>query len=671
MLFFALIRYLCTNWFAVLPLYLILFFSQCKSRPVEISEFKENDPEDTLQAIEFPGNSKWYNTSRFLALPDLRGKIVILNFWSYSCINCIHVLQDLKKLEQKWNKELIVVSVFCAKNDAEKDTENIRQAILRNGITHPVYNDKDRLLWQKYGLDFWPTLVIVNPNGEILGKTSGEDVFNSFNQLIEEIIKGSYEKGEINQSLALPIQPEIFKEPEAILSFPERLAINETEEILFISDTNHNRILKVDIPTEKIIDAIGNGNPGNSDGNYDTAEFNHPQGIHLKNNVLFVADTGNHLIRKIHLTKKKIETLAGTGNRARTINLPGIGKNTELSSPVDLIEYNNQLYITMAGHHQIWRMNLDSQEIDGFAGSGQNNLFDGKLPVSSLSQPSGITRHFNKLYFSDSETSAIRSADIDEKGEVKTIAGKGLFEFGDVDGFYPRTRLQNPSGIIVHKGLLHIADTFNNKIKTLNPVTKQIKTLVGTGKAGAVDGDVKVASLFEPAGLVAFRNKIYIADRNNHLIRVFDLNSGHLSTLKIKMNPAAFKNKNSFWSGFKNHKLPDIKISPKSNYISLKINPPKDRVWKYDSPFYFKKTSQNEKAFQFISESEEYFKNPKFPISFPVKPETGSSDITITSIVNFCDPAKINLELYKKFLLKFKVIVDSNGIINPTIDADP
>src|SRR6185503_12505219 len=302
---------------------------------------------------------------------------------------------------------------------------------------------------------------------------------------------------------------------------------------LFIADSNHNRIVVAALEDSSVKEVIGSGEIGLIDGGFDQAAFNHPQGMALDGNTLYVADTENHAIRAVDLVKRTVMTIAGTGEQSRKlVTFGGQGKQVALNSPWDLALVNGMLYIPMAGPHQLWQMNPKTGGIAPFAGSGPEARVDGFLAEAALAQPSGITTDGKKLYFADSEVSSIRSADLDPNGKVETIVGEDLFEFGDKDGKGSHVRLQHPLGVVYHEGTLYVADTYNNKIKRVSPKDKTSETFAGTGEGGLRDGGR--ATFDEPSGVSVAFGKLYIADTNNHAIRVADLRTKKVETLEIK-----------------------------------------------------------------------------------------------------------------------------------------
>lgn len=490
--------------------------------------------EGTINAPEFPEGLQWLNTDRPLSLRELRGKVVLLDFWTYCCINCMHILPDLKRLERKYADSLVVIGVHSAKFFTEQETENIRQAILRYEIEHPVVNDNQMIVWQQYAVRAWPTLVLIDPSGKIVGYHSGEGIYEIFDRAIEGVIQAAEAKGTLKRG-ALNLRLEREREPRTALRFPGKVLADERTNRLFIADSNHHRILVVSLRDNRVEMAIGAGTPGFSDGAFDKAQFNNPQGMayDADNDALYIADTDNHAIRKADLRARTVETLAGTGEQSRAYPpRAGKGREVALNSPWDVVLLGDQLYIAMAGSHQLWRLNLKTLEAEPHAGTGREACIDGSLRTCALAQPSGITTDGKKLYFADSEVSCIRAADVDPNGSLETLVGGDLFEFGDVDGFGREARLQHPLGVVLVDGILYVADTYNHKIKRLDPRTRKIETVFGTGAAGARDGENP--TFHEPGGISYARGKLYIADTNNHLIRVADLTTRRVETLALK-----------------------------------------------------------------------------------------------------------------------------------------
>lgn len=483
------------------------------------------------------GGSEWLNTSTPIDLKDLRGKVVLLDFWTYCCINCIHVLPDLKFLEQKYEKQLVVIGVHSAKFDNEKLSENIRDAILRYEIRHPVVNDSEMVIWKKFGTRAWPTLALIDPEGKFIGAQGGEGHRDLFDGIIGRLVDFHRARGTLNEDPVV-FDLEEHAAQKTALRYPGKILADAASNRLFISDSNHNRIVVTDLQGQ-LQDVIGTGRVGRQDGTFDQAEFDHPQGMELVGNTLYVADTENHLLRSIDLDSKTVTTLAGTGRQATFREHPTELLKSSLNSPWALCHIDGVLYIAMAGPHQIWSHRLGSQLIQVHAGSGREDVINGRLEDSAFAQPSGLAadpsgRHF---FVADSEGSSIRQVPVLARGRVTTLAGtselprgQSLFAFGDVDGVGPAARFQHPLGVAWHAGFLYVADTYNHKIRRINLKTDEVTSWLGTGKAGNALGPVQFN---EPSGLSISGGQLYIADTNNHRILVADLTTKAIQELVL------------------------------------------------------------------------------------------------------------------------------------------
>ncbi|HEY9809958.1 MAG TPA: thioredoxin-like domain-containing protein [Halomicronema sp.] len=487
-----------------------------------------------VRAPELPSNYPWLNTDQPLALKELKGRIIILDFWTYCCINCLHILPDLKYLENKYKNHLTVIGVHSAKFDNEKEIENIRQAILRYDIEHPVLVDKGFSVWQQYVVKAWPTLVLIDPEGYYLGSLAGEGNREALDDIIAKIID-AYKNETILKPAEIKLSLEKTRNPlNTPLAFPGKILATNIG--LFISDSGHNRIIWT-TPEGKVLEIIGSGIAGFKDGNYSDAQFFAPQGITYdeNNNSLYVADTENHAIRKIDLKTKSVETIAGTGNQSHNIKPhSGKAKEIQLNSPWDIELNKNCLYIAMAGSHQIWQIELETGKIGTYSGTGAEYGVDGQLNQAAFAQPSGITSDGNELFIADSEISSIRGVGLGSNTLVRTICGSGeLFSFGDKDGHANEVLLQHCLGVDYAQNYLWIADTYNHKIKKIDHRTGLCNTILGDGIAGYKNGVGRETRFFEPSGLSAIGSHLYVADTNNHAIRHIDLNTLTVTTLEI------------------------------------------------------------------------------------------------------------------------------------------
>jgi thiol-disulfide isomerase/thioredoxin len=561
---------LCTLLFAVSSLGALWFIpSSSSSKGLAMPVQGEK-----IRAPELTGARGWLNTDKPLTLSALRGKVVLLDFWTYGCINCMHIIPDLKRLEKKYPNELVVIGVHSAKFENEKHTENIRRIILRYEIEHPIVNDADFNIWNAYAVNAWPTRYLIDPGGYIIGKLSGEGGYEALDKAISDSIAEFRKRGELNEA-PLKLVLEKARVGDLPLAFPGKVLTDEKNDRLFIADSDHNRIVIAKLDGT-LVDVIGTGAHGTVNGSFAESSFSRPQGMALDGDKLYVADTENHLIRRIDLKARTVETIAGTGMQMREYGLTGPALKIALNSPWDLQLVGRALYIAMAGPHQIWKLDLDKMEISTFAGSGHEARHDGSLGESAFAQPSGLATDGQTLYVSDAEANIIRAINLGPNGKVKTLVGGDLFDFGDKDGSGDAVRLQHPLGLARWNDKLLIADTYNHRIKLLDPATRTVKAFAGLGKPGQADGPAP--SFYEPGGLSIARGKLYVADTNNHAIRVVDLNTKETKTLVIKgLQPPAVVQAtggNEVAPNAEEIKLPTQKIRAGDNTVSINVDLP-------------------------------------------------------------------------------------------------
>lgn len=446
----------------------------------------------------------------------------------------MHILPQLRKLEEAYPEEVVVIGVHSAKFPAEKETDAVRQAILRYDVRHPVVNDRDFQVWQTYAARAWPSLYFIDPEGKVIGRHEGEYRFEDLDNVLYPLIESYDAKGLLQRSPAHWTLERDKQAAEHPLAFPGKLLADEAGNRLFIADSGHHRIVVTTLEG-RVQDVIGDGGPGMADGDFTQAQFRDPQGMALDGDTLYVADKENHALRAVDLAGRRVKTIAGTGQAAVSFMPSGPAAGMPLRSPWDVTVLNGTLYIAMAGTHQLWSLDLASGHVAPFAGSGREGLRDGSLPQAWLAQPTGITHDGEgRLYFSDSETSAVRATDAAPDGAVETLVGIDLFDYGDRDGIGPRVLLQHVQGICCVDGSLYVADTYNSKIKRIDPRTRETTTLFGGPEPGHRDGAWSEALLNEPSGVSSAGRKLYVADTNNHAVRVADLDTGEMTTLEVR-----------------------------------------------------------------------------------------------------------------------------------------
>lgn len=493
----------------------LTLFTSCKGQNKNLEQTTAPNPMK-LPAVNAPEiNTKygWLNTDKALSLKDFKGKILLLDFWTFGCINCQHIIPDLKKLEKEYEKELVVIGVHSAKFESEKTNNNIRKAILKFGIEHPVVNDADYDVWESYGIKAWPTVVLISPDGKVVGQHAGEGIYKPVKQNIDLLIKQYGDK--INRE-PVAFKLEKSKEANTFLKFPSKMISDDSGHIWF-ADSGNNRVLKIN-SEGKILDIIGKGNEGFENGDFAAATFYEPHGLALYGNTLYIADTKNNSIRKADLTTKKVETVAGDGEMGYYFFNDKWDTNVKPNSPWDLLIDGDVMYIANAGNHQILKMDLKTNQVNRFAGSGREALTNGTFKESAFNQPSGLTKIGDILYVADSEASAVRAIDLKTQA-VTTPLGKGLFDFGDKDGDVDVALLQHCVGVTAKDGKIYISDTYNGKIKTLDLKNERVSTVV--------------AGLNEPNDVLFLENQMWISDTNNHQLLKVDLKSNEKQIVNI------------------------------------------------------------------------------------------------------------------------------------------
>ncbi len=493
-------------------------------------------PIKPVPAPELDGGVAWLNTGKPLKLKDLRGKIVILDFWTLCCVNCMHIMPDLEKLEKKYPNELVVIGVHSPKFDNEKSTEVVRKAVLRYELKHPVVNDAEHKIWKAYNAQWWPTIAIIDPEGNVIAGAAGEPRVNF--QGIDKTVAGLIQKHRKNKTLdETPIRFDTAKfrdGPDTPLYFPGKVVVDVKGKRLLIADSTHHRVVITDMDG-KMIAIAGTGQPGRKDGAFDQAQFDDPQGMAIQDDIVYLADRKNNCLRQLDLKAKTVRTIPGT---TRTFTLPGTPRAMECT-PWDVWLEGPYLFVAMSGSHQIWVMDLAKRTFNPFAGDQAEEIKDGPRKTSQFAQPSGLTSDGSYLYVADSEVSAVRRIPLDGVGPVETLVGRGLFVFGDRDGpgrvadatarMSTEALLQHCVGVAHHNGKVYVADTYNNKIKAIDLSTGMITTFIGgPPKPGAEP------VLNEPAGLNIAGDTMYVADTNAHRIRVIDMKTKEIKTLELK-----------------------------------------------------------------------------------------------------------------------------------------
>ncbi|MBI3129617.1 MAG: redoxin domain-containing protein [Candidatus Tectomicrobia bacterium] len=466
--------------------------------------------------VAHPG-LRWFNVPAPLSLRDLAGRLVILDFWTFCCINCMHILPILRRVEEAFPREVAVIGVHSPKFAAEKDPDNVARAIARYGIVHPVVHDPECRIWRSYAVRAWPTLVFVSPDGYVLGAHSGEPDPDALLRGLSQVVDQMRSAGHAAPG-ALPLAP--VPPAGGRFAFPGKLRpLRGGEKAWALCDSGHHQIAVLD-DAGRDRGRAGSGEPGWRDGEMGEARFQSPQGLAADDAAIYVADTWNHRIRRIDRESGRVTTLAGTGARGLALGGPAPGLQTALASPWDLEVRGTRLFFANAGTHQLGVVDLARGTAERLAGSGAEALVDGPAAEAALAQPSGLALdpHGERLYFVDSETSSVRYVSLNGRPEVHTLAGKGLFDFGHENGPLDRALFQHPLGIAWLEGgggRLLVADSYNGALRVVD-LRRQWASDLDDGFDCA---DPVCLPAGEPAGAaVDTPERVFMVDTNNHRI---------------------------------------------------------------------------------------------------------------------------------------------------------
>ena len=472
-----------------------------------------------MRAPELAGRGGWINTKDDLSLAVLKGKVVLLDFWTFCCINCLHVLDELRPLEERFGDALVVVGVHSPKFEHERDHGALVRAVARYDVRHPVLDDPDRATWDQYAVRAWPTLVLVDPRGYAVAAFEGEGNAPKLEKVIAGMISDHRRGGTLDERPIETLPPAVASGP---LRFPGKVAAGP-DGLLAVADSGHNRIVvaRTDGSGEgaAVIALAGTGARGAADGAFAGASFSDPQGLlFLDEQTLLVADTGNHAVRRLDLAAGTVETVAGTGEQARWGATGGPARETALNSPWDLALWDGTVVMAMAGPHQLWTLDLEKGEVGVLAGSGAEGLADGPALTAAMAQPSGLTSENGRLWVVDSETSSLRH--LDRSGHLHTAVGTGLFDFGHRDGPAEGALLQHPLGVVVTPEGPVVCDTYNSALRRYDEKTRTLSTLARDG-------------LDEPSGGALIGGSLVVADTNNHRLARVDA-PGEARTFEVR-----------------------------------------------------------------------------------------------------------------------------------------
>lgn len=452
-----------------------------------------------VRAPELIGKGGWINTGgKGLKLADFRGRILILDFWTFCCVNCLHVLDELRELEEKHRDTVVIVGVHSPKFVHEAEHQAVVDAVERYEVHHPVLDDPELATWKQYAVRAWPTLVVIDPEGYVVAQHAGEGHAHALEKLVAELEAEHAAKGTLRRGDGPYVPPE----PVATeLRFPGKALLLPGGTFL-VSDTTRHQLVELAADGESVVRRIGvAGERGLVDGPADHARFSEPQGLALlPDGTVIVADTVNHALRSLDLATGEVRTVAGTGRQWwQGSPAAGPAREVDLSSPWDVAWFADRLWIAMAGVHQLWTYDPADATVRAAAGTTNEGLVDGPATEAWFAQPSGLAATADRLWIADSETSAVRYVERDGQDGfvVRTAVGTGLFDFGHRDGPAGQALFQHPLGVTaLPDGSVAVSDTYNHALRRFDPASGEVSTLATDLRepSGAVlvDGDIVV-----------------------------------------------------------------------------------------------------------------------------------------------------------------------------------
>lgn len=533
--------------------------------------------------ITYFSSDDWLNTSDSLKTDNIKNRIILLDFWNYSCVSCIQALPHLKKLQERFGDKLLIIAVHSKSFDNEKDISAIRKSVLKHNITYPVINDHNLSLAKAFEVKSWPQFTLLDPHGDIYSQYNSLDSFLEIKKDVKKLIKKF--KFRLNRQ-PLPILLEKNSIISNVLNFPTKMAYVKKFSlrsprhypVIFISNSGDHNIIVSNL-SGNIVTEIGSKKPGFKDGDFDEASFNYPQGLVFDSATkkLYVADLGNNALRLVDFKKETVTTLIGSSKRGKIIkdnNQIIAAKDFDLSAPSDVKFFpssdKKSLVIANSGANQILKYNLAKKTISLLAGSGDKGLKDGVKNNAILAQSRSLAVFKNEIYFIDSASSSLRK--LDKKGKVTTLIGKGLNSFGHKNGTKDQALMQNPTDLYANSAGIYIVDSFNHSIRKYDFSSKKIKDIIGSKNKGDALGKGLKIKLNEPAGIVSSSDNFYIADSANN--RILSVGRSKLEAKILDVIPALKLPKEGFLEYLPNlTKSETIKVKSNSKLkIEIKLN---------------------------------------------------------------------------------------------------
>jgi len=454
---------------------------------------------------EFPDALHWVNRRERSRLADLRGQIVLVLFWNGSSVSSSNLLGELRMLEKKLPGTFVPVCVHTPRYASQQSDAAVLKAAHRNRLRVAVANDNEWLAWKQFSIPGWPTTLLIDANGclaaRLVGEGRSQEIEDAIVQLRDEAQAGN------GSTAAYARTQDVRAEPVSPLAFPAHALATRTR--LYVSDTGHHRILECS-HDGRVLRQFGSGTPGNWDGQLAACGLQLPQGLAIDKDLLYVADAGNHSVRRIRLDAGEVETVLGAGRPAYgNVEEQGGGLRAAINSPHALAVDGDMLYVAASGQHQLLRIDMRHQNVDTIAGDGRSDVRDGIGGQSSLSQPMALASMPGQLLVADAGGNAIRRLRFADLA-LTTLVGSSPWEPGSHDGAGRKVRLAYPCGLAAAENRVYVADTCNDRLCSLDPYSGETTTLQFD------------YPLHEPQGLSFAAGSLWVADRNDHAILRID-----------------------------------------------------------------------------------------------------------------------------------------------------
>lgn len=575
-------------------------------------------------AITLPAMASWINVADPAMKPA--SGVSVYCFFSPGNIQSVSALRQVQMLQG-----VQVFGVYCPKFDGEKPQAFARQSVIRYSISVPVLLDMKKEWWTKLAISREPSFLITNAQGKMIGLLQGD----TWQDMLPVILEKLQVKKQASDVPANSYAYEALQEKESILYYPSAIESDSVNHRLFIAEAGHHRILIIK-PDGTLLDVIGSGIRGKkTTGKFEDVEMDYPGGMAYDpvKNILYVADVLNHQILRADIKTRKVDAILGNGNTRQSHAREANFTTDPINAPTDLLLWNKDLLIAMAGYSQLWRMNLSTMQAQVFSGSGNEGLVDGQAVTAQYFQPYSLCAVKNTLYVSEAQNSALRMFDTDKK-DVQSCVGNGPMWFGDKDGNKEMAMMQCAQGAMVRGGRVYVADACNNKIKAYSLAKKEVSNFIGSGKSGNYDGACPFATMNYPTDIAYLDGKFYITDCHSSLIRTCDSTGRTLSTLVLK-NFSKLSNVHNAEKPYRVVTLKKIVMHPNTSFVDFEVRIDAAHRFLDDAPLKLgvRKGESAEVQFAGLTDS-------KFGYKMPMKILQNSGVIRFEADIYYCEKAR-------------------------------